>query len=96
MARSYIPISFRNSWIISSYITWALCVRLELTGRSGKEISSYLNSRPYPQNPDAIDKIFLQAIKDWRLLYNCMDETVVAKSSDLLLEIHHQYDKRGG
>ena len=50
----------------------------------------------HPQNPDAIDKIFLQAIKDWRLLYNCMDETVVAKSSDLLLEIHHQYDKRGG
>ena len=50
----------------------------------------------YPQNPDAIDKAFLQAIKDWRLLYNCMDETVVEKSSDSLLEIHHRYDKRGG
>ena len=45
----------------------------------------------YPQNPDAIDKIFLQAIKDWRLLYDCTDETVVEKSFDSLLEIHNRY-----
>ena len=45
----------------------------------------------YPQNPDAIDKTFLQAIKDWRLLCDCMDETVVEKSFDSLLEIHDRY-----
>ena len=45
----------------------------------------------YPQNPDAIDKTFLQAIKDWRLLYDCTDETVVEKSFDSLLEIHNRY-----
>ena len=36
----------------------------------------------YPQNPDAIDKTFLQAIKDWRLLY-------IARNPSSL------YDKRG-
>ena len=45
----------------------------------------------YPQNPDAIDMTFLQAVKDWRLLYDCMDETIVNKSFDSLLEIHHRY-----
>ena len=45
----------------------------------------------YPQNSDFIDMTFLQAIKDWRLLYDCMDETVVSKSFDTLLEIHHRY-----
>ena len=45
----------------------------------------------YPQNPDAIDKTFLQAIKDWRLLCDCMDETVVEKSFGSLLEIHDRY-----
>ena len=34
---------------------------------------------------------FLQAVKDWRLLYDCMDETIVNKSFDSLLEIHHRY-----
>ena len=47
---------------------------------------------PYPQNPDAIDKTFLQAIKDWRLLYDCMDETIVNDSC--LLEIHNRYTVR--
>ena len=36
----------------------------------------------HPQNPDAIDKTFLQAIKDWRLLY-------IARNPSSL------YDKRG-
>ena len=49
----------------------------------------------YPQNPDAIDKTFLQAIKDWRLLYDCMGETIVKKSFDSLLEIHNRYTIRG-
>ena len=48
----------------------------------------------YPQNPNAIDKTFLQAIKDWRLLYDCMDETIVKKSFDSLLEIHNRYTVR--
>ena len=48
----------------------------------------------YPQNPDAIDKTFLQAIKDWRLLYDCLDESVVRKSFDSLLEIHNRYTVR--
>ena len=48
----------------------------------------------YPQNPDAIDKTFLQVIKDWRLLYDCMDETIVKKSFDSLLEIHNRYTVR--
>ena len=45
----------------------------------------------YPQNPDAIDMTFLEAVKDWRLLYDCMDGTIVNKSFDSLLEIHHRY-----
>ena len=45
----------------------------------------------YPQNLDAIDKTFLQATKDWRLLCDWMDETVVEKSFDSLLEIHDRY-----
>ena len=45
----------------------------------------------YPQNSNAIDKTFLQAIKDWRLLYDCMDETIVKKSFDSLFEIHNRY-----
>ena len=45
----------------------------------------------YPQNLDAIDMTFHQAVKDWRLLYDCMDETIVNKSFDSLLEIHHRY-----
>ena len=48
----------------------------------------------YPQNPDAIDKTFLQAIKDWRGGEDCMKETVDKKSFDSLLEIHHCYTIR--
>ena len=48
----------------------------------------------YLQNPDAIEKTFLQAIKDWRLLYDCMEETFVEKSFDSLLEMHHRYTIR--
>ena len=45
----------------------------------------------YPQNPDAIDMTFLQAIKDWRLLYDCLDETVVNKSFVALSDIQNRY-----
>ena len=32
-------------------------------------------------NPDAIDMTYLQAIEDWRLLYDCTDETIVKNLS---------------
>ena len=37
----------------------------------------------YPQNQDDIDMIFLQAVKNWRLLYDYLDETAVNKFSSL-------------
>ena len=68
----------------------SLCVRRRILSGRSENFISQLHAL-YPQNSDAIDMTFLQAVKDWRLLYDCMDETVVSKSFDSLLEIHHRY-----